>query len=133
MNKLMLISILMNIMFLLSGFSKLKDINKVSSGLEKRFPIKTLPFVFFKLTIVLVALLQIIAPLIITLSFTNYLNKYISKSVLKQLGRFSCITLAVFTVLATLLYHFPPEGTHYYPFMSNLTTIGGLLLLAINI
>ena len=38
-------------------------------------------------------------------------------------------TLIVFTILATYLYHFPPTGSKYYPFISNLTTVGALLLI----
>ena len=40
------------------------------------------------------------------------------------------IILIIFTILATYLYHFPPSDKEYYPFMSNVTTIGGLSLLA---
>ena len=35
-----------------------------------------------------------------------------------------------FTVVATLIYHFPPTGGEYYAFMKNLTATGSLLLLS---
>lgn len=37
--------------------------------------------------------------------------------------------LIAFTILATLIYHFPPKGKNYYPFVSNINALGGLLLL----
>ena len=42
----------------------------------------------------------------------------------------SSIGLAIFTALATLIYHFPPSGGQYYAFMKNLTATGSLLLLS---
>ena len=47
-----------------------------------------------------------------------------------DLAYFSSIGLAGFTVLATLIYHFPPTGGEYYAFMKNLTATGSLLLLS---
>ena len=46
----------------------------------------------------------------------------------KRCGVISAYSLAGFTVLATLLYHFPPKGGEYYKFMSNLTSTSALLL-----
>jgi uncharacterized membrane protein YphA (DoxX/SURF4 family) len=47
-----------------------------------------------------------------------------------ELAYFSSIGLALFTVLATIIYHFPPTGSEYYAFMKNLTATGSLLLLS---
>ena len=68
-------------------------------------------------------LLEIVAPLIISLYSYNANPKLYIYTKLSLLG------LIVFTILATLLYHFPPFGANYYSFMSNLSTLGGLLLL----
>jgi hypothetical protein len=43
---------------------------------------------------------------------------------------YSSLALIVFTILATLIYHFPPfTSAKYYPFMSNLSAVGGLSLM----
>jgi uncharacterized membrane protein YphA (DoxX/SURF4 family) len=47
-----------------------------------------------------------------------------------SLAYYSSVGLAVFTVLATLIYHFPPFGSEYYAFMKNLTATGGLMVLS---
>ena len=68
------------------------------------------------------ALLLIVCPLIIidSLYYETY-NIY---------SYFSCLILVGFTVLATLVVHFPPFGKTYYAFIGNVTTCGGLLLLS---
>lgn len=38
-------------------------------------------------------------------------------------------SLVLFTALATLFFYFPASGNKYLPFISNVSTIGGLLLL----
>lgn len=120
---LSLVSILTTVMFFLSGAQKVRNIDKVATGLQKRFPIKSLPFNFFRASIVGVILLQILAPVLIVYSIA-FDASY------RKLASIASVALAIFTVLATLLYHFPPKGKEYYPFISNVTTTGGLLLLA---
>lgn len=112
-------SILINLLFFLSGFHKIKDFKQVTKG----FMDKTkLPLILSKLIIISVILLEIIAPFVISLSaLTNSIRK-----IYTQIAIFSLIG---FTILATLIYHFPPYGGNYYSFMSNLSTIGGLMLL----
>ena len=117
-------SFLILIMFFLSGFSKIKNFNDVSSGLVKSFSkmmFFNLPLWFAKLSIVLVILLEIFAPSLIF--YSNFNQKY------KKYAKYSIYLLIVFIIFATYLYHFPPLKGQYYPFMSNLSTLGGLLLL----
>ena len=86
------------------------------------FFFKKLPNVFYQLAIFLVIVLEIVAPILILFSLqTNMYN---------ELAYFSSIGLAIFTVLATIIYHFPPTGSEYYAFMKNLTATGSLLLLS---
>lgn len=113
-------SILITLLFFLSGFHKIKDFVNVAKGFSSK---TSIPLTLAKLIIIVVILLEIIAPLIITLQ--SYQNNNIIYT------KLSIISLIVFTILATLLYHFPPVGSNYYSFMSNLSTIGGLLLLYI--
>jgi uncharacterized membrane protein YphA (DoxX/SURF4 family) len=113
-------SILITLLFFLSGFNKIKDFSQVSIGLAKK---TRLPLMLSKLAIVIVIILEIIAPFIITVS------TYYPSARMEMYAKLSILGLIVFTVLATLLYHFPPYGTNAYSFMSNISTIGGLMLL----
>ena len=80
----------------------------------------------YHLVILLVILLEILAPVIIiyhciTGEYSSYSN-------------YAIVSLIVFTILATLLYH-PLDITNYYksiPFWANISLIGGLLLLLEN-
>lgn len=120
MNSLFFPSILITLLFFLSGFNKIREFSEVAKGLTKK---TRLPLLLSKIAIVMVILLEIIAPFIITVS------AYYPSASIKMYAKISTLGLIVFTVLATLLYHFPPYGANVYSFMSNLSTIGGLLLL----
>ena len=113
-------------MFFASGFHKLMSITETSVGLQKRmvnFGIEFINIDAYKLIIVFAAIWEIIAPIVLVYSGTN-----IKKN--KKEGIISSLSLVVYTILATLIYHFPPIRAHYYPFISNVTTIGALLLVA---
>lgn len=116
MNRLGL-KILTTIMFLISGIYKLIDPSLSMKKLAK------CPFVTLKnnrllfIIIILAGLWEIVASLGI----------YLGNKKQQLTGVYS---LALFTILATLLCHFPPVGFTYYPFISNVTTLGGLLCLA---
>jgi len=81
-----------------------------------------IPDIFYKLSIVFAIFIQFFCPLIILYSVYN--PKYY------MYGFNATLFLIIFTMKATYLYHFPPYNKEYYPFMSNVTTIGGLSLLA---
>jgi uncharacterized membrane protein YphA (DoxX/SURF4 family) len=121
MTGLILIStIYITLLFFISGFHKIKDFMKV----VKDFTNKTaIPLSLSKIIISCVIVLEIVAPFIISLySYNSNKNLYIY-------AKLGLLGLIVFTVLSTLIYHFPPFGSNYYSFMSNLSTLGGLLLL----
>jgi hypothetical protein len=71
-----------------------------------------------------VILLEIIAPIIITsYTFTDLPN-------LLPLFNTALISLIVFTIVATVMYHNPFKSTKkYYEFINHLSIIGGLLAL----
>ena len=122
MSLLFISSFFTTLLFFLSGLYKIKDFKQVTKG----FVTKTnLPLTFAQIVIVCVILLEIIAPLIITLYSYNLNTNLFFYTKLSIIG------LIIFTILATLIYHFPPVSSNYYPFMSNLSTIGGLCLLYI--
>ena len=120
MDLILISTIYITLLFFLSGFHKIKDFKQVVQG----FMTKTkLPFTLSKIIIVCVILLEIIAPLIISIYSYNH------NPLLHTYTKLSILGLIVFTILATFIYHFPPVGQNYYSFMSNLSTLGGLLLL----
>ena len=118
---MILYSALITIMFLLSGIFKLQGFEETvkgfmsKTGLEKNIS---------TIAITGAALLQIAAPLIIMHESYFKTGKY------RKYAKLACFALAIFTVAATLVYHYPPTGRTYYPFISNVTTFGALLLLA---
>ena len=120
MNLVFISTIYITLLFFLSGFHKIKDFLKVVKGFTNK---TKLPFLLSKIIISAVILLEIVGPFIIALYSYNANPKLYTYTKLSLLG------LIVFTLLATLLYHFPPFGSNYYSFMSNLSTLGGLLLL----
>ena len=120
MTSLFLPSIFITLIFFLAGFNKIRHFNQVSKGLSHK---TRLPLILSKLVIIMVIILEIIAPFMITVS------AYYTSANMEMYAKLSILGLIIFTVLATLLYHFPPYGANAYSFMSNLSTIGGLLLL----
>ena len=110
------------LMYFLAGINKARNFAGTVSGLKNMFFLKKLPNLFYQLAILIVIVLEILAPIIILYSLqTNMYN---------DLAYYSSVGLALFTVLATLIYHFPPVGGEYYAFMKNLTATGSLMLLS---
>lgn len=118
---MLLNSMLITIMFLISGIYKFQGFDATING----FAGKTgLDVSISTIAIAMAAVLQITAPLVIMYEAYYKTGKY------RKYAQLSCYGLAGFTVMATLIYHYPPTGNTYYPFISNVTTFGALLLLA---
>jgi uncharacterized membrane protein YphA (DoxX/SURF4 family) len=113
-------SVFITLLFFLSGFNKIKGFISTAKGLSNR---TNFPLALAKIVIVCVIILEIVAPFIISL------YAYTHTPFLRGYARLSIIGLIIFTILATILYHFPPQGKNLYSCMSNLSTIGGLMLL----
>lgn len=128
--KNLLTSFLITFMYFLSGINKINNFYSVSDNFQKKLSILTGFFNYnvlaklAKLIIIIVIILEIVAPAIIIL---NCLKEDLN---LKNIAKMCALALAVFTVLATIIYHIPLTGEHYYHFMSNITATGALLLLA---
>jgi uncharacterized membrane protein YphA (DoxX/SURF4 family) len=122
MEIIMIYAVMVLLMYFLAGINKVIHFSSTVSGFKNMFFFKKLPNIFYQLAIFLVIVLEILAPILILFSLqTNMYN---------ELAYFSSIGLAIFTVLATIIYHFPPTGSEYYAFMKNLTATGSLLLLS---
>lgn len=110
-----LASILITYIFFQAGINKIMDFSNTVNGLKDKVTftkhIPLLPSVI----IVGVILLEIFAPL--NIIYSAFTNKQ------KQVAKASCYALIVFTIIATLIYH--PTN-----FASNLSVIGGLILLS---
>jgi len=121
---LYIIVVLITIMFFLSSFQKIGNFEKVSNDLKTQVSKKLfdIPLNLARVGIVCAILIQFFCPLIILYSVYN--KRY------KIYGSIASLVLAIFTVFATYFFHFPPTGQHYYAFMSNITTVGGLSLLS---
>ena len=118
---LLLYSFLITIMFFLSGMIKINTFHATLKSLMKRTKLNENMAL---IAIIFAIAIEIICPLIIMY------DSYTENEENKKYSRFSCYILAIFTVIATLIYHYPPRGSQYYPFISNVTAVGALLLLA---
>jgi uncharacterized membrane protein YphA (DoxX/SURF4 family) len=113
-------------MFIYSGIMKIKGFDKKTNGLQKK---TGLPFIINQLGMTGVILLEIFGSLLIVLYFfDNPLNmKIVNKDIIKLV----CLIYMLFMIVVTFLYH-PPQDK-MIPFLSNVTTFGGLLLIYNNI
>jgi hypothetical protein len=112
----------LTLIFFMAGLNKIRNFTATAKGLMKRVPFLTsfLPASFFSLVIALVILLEVLAPLMMVYSAMTT-GTYI---------RHGASALFIFTLLATLLYHFPPtRSEHRMPFLYNMAIMGGLSLL----
>lgn len=111
--------VLMVLTFLSSGVFKVRDFSSTVSGFMKQ---TGLGKQVSQIAIALAAALQISASLF--LIYDAWKNHQY-----KEMAHNAAMALAWFTVAATLVYHFPATGTHWYPFISNVAVLGGLLLI----
>lgn len=114
------LAILLTLMFFLSGLNKINDFTNVKKGLHSRLQHFRLPSKISALLLVIAILIQLICPILVV--FASHDKKYL------MFGSYALLILMLFTILATLLYHFPPNGAKYYPFISNVTTLAGLMV-----
>ena len=122
MTNIILYAFFILLMYFLAGINKANNFLSTVKGFQHMFFFKKLPEYFYYLTILGVILLEILAPIVILFSlYTNTYNEY---------AYYSSIGLAFFTVLATLIYHFPSSKSQYHAFMKNLTATGSLMLLS---
>lgn len=120
--KLLVYAFLILLMYFLAGINKATNFSATVKGFNNMFFLKNMPTIFYDFAILGVVLLEILAPIIIM--FSLYTNTY------TDYAYYSSIGLAIFTILATLIYHFPTKGSQYYAFMKNLTATGSLMLLS---
>jgi len=118
---LLISTILISLIYVKAGFNKINNFTSTVKGLKEMFPVKTLPNKFYELAILLVIIIEIVAPLVLILS--NFVP------VLFNAARVAIYSLIIFTILETLLYH-SNEGLMKLIFDKNLAIIGGLMAMA---
>jgi uncharacterized membrane protein YphA (DoxX/SURF4 family) len=102
-------------LFLYSGIQKLNNIDKTIKLLQSK--INGLPDLLANLLVYCAILIEVVATLIILYSsFKDSKNKY---------ARLSIISLIIFTVLATILFHLNDTSD----LLKNVSVMGGLILL----
>ena len=122
---LVIITSILNYMFFASGFDKLFNYSKVVNGLNNRLG-SLMPFSVYKILIAFAILIELICPMVI------FYSSLVRNKKNDRYAMFASVVLIVFTVFATLFYHFPPTtSAKYYPFMSNLSLVGGLCLMTL--
>ena len=116
---------LLTIMYFLSGITKIRTFDSTVANVQNKFSEKlmSIPKWLAVIGLILVILLEIGAPLII--NYSVKVDEY------KEIALYAIYGLILFTIFVSLLYYFPPVGRNYYPFISNVTVIGGLLLLSV--
>ena len=120
--KLIISVLLMNLLFFMSAIHKINNFSSTVKSLQAVFWVKNLPVQFFQLSIIGVIILLITAPMVMVYSVFN-------KS-FRNYAKLCCYALIVFTILATLLYHFPTDPSERINFMKNAGIIGGFLALS---
>jgi len=120
MNSRQISVILFFVMFIYSGFNKIFNFSKKVSVLSAK---TGLPLLFNQLGMLGVILLELIGSAIIILYFFNC--KYVDYILVMYANNL----FLLFLIAVTFMYH-PPWRTPI-PFLSNLTTFAGLLLLKI--
>ena len=105
------------IMFVYSGFNKIIKFNKKVSNLSNK---TGLPYPINELGMIGVILLELIGSFIIIYYF---FGGNIDKKLVKKV----CELYLLFLIVVTLLYH--PPTDKMIPFLSNVTTFGGMLLI----
>jgi len=120
MNSRQISVILFFVMFIYSGFNKIFNFSKKVSVLSTK---TGLPLLVNQLGMLGVILLELIGSVIIILYFFNC--KYVDYN----LVMYTNYLFLLFLIAVTFMYH-PPWRTPI-PFLSNLTTFAGLLLLNI--
>ncbi len=121
MSPLLIPAVMITLMFFLSGFDKIKHFDKSTHKFSNKL---SLPLTLAKVAISGVIGLEILAPLVIV----GY--NFGGLAMLAPYYPIALIGLMLFTVLVSVLYHNPMKNKEkYYAFMSNISTLGGLLAL----
>ena len=114
--------ILFFVMFVYSGFTKILKFNDKVLTLGNK---TGLPHIINVLGMVYVIILEIVGSLLLVLYFMK--NNTISKKISKKRAQQITIMFLLFLAVVTMLYH--PPWDKMIPFLSNVTTFAGMMLI----
>ena len=125
MSPLFIPAVLITLLFFFSGFEKIKVFAYSSGKFAKKMGVS---LTLAKLAISGAIVLELLAPaLIAAYMFTRAFS-------LVPFFKLAVIALSMFTILVTVLYHNPFKNKEkYYAFMSNVSTLGGLMALYVSV
>lgn len=125
MSPLLFPAIFITLLFFLSGFEKIYLFGKSTGKFAKKIGVS---LTLAQLIISFVIVLELVAPSIIAAYLFTGLTSLV------PFFKFSVIALMLFTILATMMYHNPIKSKEkYYAFMSNVSTLGGLMALYVSV
>ena len=125
-NIIILASILFFVMFVYSGYDKIVYFNSKITSLNNKLSKYNLPNSILKFGMILVILLETLGPIIILLRMILGKN---CPNILKILSNVTFVCYILFLIFVTLIYH--PPNDKIIPFLSNCTTLGGIILMFI--
>jgi hypothetical protein len=113
-------------MFVYSGYDKIVYFNSKITSLNNKLSKYNLPNSILKFGMILVILLETLGPIIILLRMILGKN---SPNILKIFSNVTFVCYILFLIVVTLIYH--PPNDKIIPFLSNCTTLGGIILMFI--
>lgn len=126
MNRIVIIlfTILFFVMFFYSGINKIQSFDDKVAVLDQKLNYK-LPLFLLNIGMICVILLEIIGPIIITSRIIAGKN---APNNLILLSNITFVLFILFLIVVTLIYH-PFSTEKAIPFLSNCTTLAGLIFL----
>lgn len=127
------------LIFLLSGFQKTmgyfgKGDFSPSSVAKHLSEVSGLPTMITGIALLIGVAIELLAPIAVIasllLSYSVNDSYLIGGMSIPRIGYIGIWGLIVFTILATLVYHYPSRKSQHIPFLKNLAILGGLMLLA---
>ena len=119
MNNLFIGSLCLLILYLLSAFGKVQNIEGTAKYLQSKLTF--LPISLCIVGIIGVILLQSLGSA--TILYSAYTNQF------RKVAYYAVLGFIAFNITATAIFHFPPVGDEYYNFFKNLSITGGFILL----
>jgi len=116
---LLISALLLTCIFFIAGISKIKAIKENSNGLAEKPFFRLMHRNIITSIIWLVVVIEIVCPILIIYGLLN--PSY------KNIASISTLILIVFSIIATMVYHYPPKKLEYYFFIKNVAIIGGLI------
>ena len=108
----------LGLLFVVAGIRKIFNFLPTSLGLSTKTIFSIFPTIIHKVIIMAVIAIEVLGPL--GMLYGLYNNEY------SHIGKLSCISLMIFTCLASIIYHNPIDPSQRTAFLKNLSIIGGL-------